>query len=284
MTTQVERSRHQLELTGRRIVAGTWGCAAITMAGSAASAAVAYDYLGEHWGLGLATGIAVDIALCVGLVGDRQLYLHGLSSTWGRALRVTTALMSLVLNSGVAFAQGRYFLAFLHAFLPVLLVVLTEYGQDVLLKFSALAREQHTTQQPPTMPVPIAEPVPQPHWPVAPPPVPTAPVPPLRPVRHERSQEQPAWTPTLVPKRSAELSPVRSPATSPDGDNELVTRVRKLIADSNGRAPGRRMVAKRLGITEHQARVALEVVGATKGPALNGAAATKPRGIGRSSR
>lgn len=137
-----ERPTATVERTGRSIVAGTWGCAVIVMVGSAASAAVAYDYLGEHWGLGLATGIAVDIALCVALVGDRRLYAHGLTSNWGRALRITTALMSLVLNAGVAFATGHYFLAFLHSFLPVLLVVLTEYGQDVLLQFTGLARAQ----------------------------------------------------------------------------------------------------------------------------------------------
>ncbi len=130
-----------LERTSRRIVIGTWGCAAIVMVASAANAALTYGALGDNRALGLATGVAVDIALCVALIGDRQLYVHGLSSNWGRVLRITAAVMSLVLNAGVAWRDGRYFAAFLHAFLPVLLVCLTEYAQDVLLKFAALARE-----------------------------------------------------------------------------------------------------------------------------------------------
>jgi hypothetical protein len=109
------------------------------MIGSAWSAAAAYDHLGDNRALGLATGIAVDIAY-VALVGDRRLYVHGLSSP-GVVVRVTAAVMSLVLNSGVAFATGRLFLRALHAFLPILLVVLTEYGQDVLLKLAALQRD-----------------------------------------------------------------------------------------------------------------------------------------------
>ena len=109
-----------LERTGRRIVAGTWGCAAITMAASAANAALTYGALGDNRALGLATGIAVDIGLCVALIGDRRLYTHGLASGWGRALRITTAVMSLVLNVGISLRDGHYFAALLHSFLPLL--------------------------------------------------------------------------------------------------------------------------------------------------------------------
>ncbi|HEY3689666.1 MAG TPA: hypothetical protein VGL46_05110 [Pseudonocardiaceae bacterium] len=132
-----------LERTSRRIVWGTWGCAAIVMVASAANAALTYGALGDNRALGLATGVAVDIGLCVALIGDRQLYVHGLSSHWGRVLRITTAAMSLILNTGIAVRDGHYFLALMHAFLPILLVVLTEYGQDVLLQFAALAQAEH---------------------------------------------------------------------------------------------------------------------------------------------
>jgi hypothetical protein len=136
-----------IERTARRIVWGTWGCAGITMAASAANAALTYGALGDNRVLGLATGVAVDIGLCVALIGDRRLYAHGLTSTWGRVLRITTAVMSLVLNTGIAVRDGHYFLALMHAFLPVLLVVLTEYGQDVLLQFTALQRAQQETDR-----------------------------------------------------------------------------------------------------------------------------------------
>jgi hypothetical protein len=55
--------------TGRWIVAGTWGCAIIVMAASAANAALTYGALGDNRILGLATGVAVDIGLCVALIG-----------------------------------------------------------------------------------------------------------------------------------------------------------------------------------------------------------------------
>jgi hypothetical protein len=161
----------QLERTGRRIVAGTWGCAAITMAASAANAALTYGALGDNRALGLATGVAVDIGLCVALIGDRQLYTHGLSSDWGRALRVTTAVMSLILNVGISIRDGHYFAALLHSFLPVLLIVLCEYGQDCLLQLTALRREQETVRQAPVAPTPDSAPLPQLHRPLAPPPV-----------------------------------------------------------------------------------------------------------------
>ena len=37
--------------------------------------------------------------------------------------------MSLVLNVGISLRDGHYFAALLHSFLPVLLIVLCEYGQ-----------------------------------------------------------------------------------------------------------------------------------------------------------
>jgi hypothetical protein len=111
------------------------------MAGSATNAFLAYGALGDNRGLGLATGLAVDIGLCVALIGDRRLYAHGLSSNWGRVLRISTAVRSLVLNTCISLRDGHYLSALMHAFLPILLVVLTEYGQDVPLKFTALAQE-----------------------------------------------------------------------------------------------------------------------------------------------
>ncbi|MBV9650058.1 MAG: hypothetical protein JO296_07965, partial [Pseudonocardiales bacterium] len=154
----VEVSR--VERTAQRIVAGTWGCAGITMAASAANAALTYGALGDNRGLGLATGVAVDIGLCVALIGDRRLYAHGLSSNWGRALRVTTAVMSLILNVGISLRDGHYFAALLHSFLPVLLIVLCEYGQDVLLQFAALRQQREAAQQAQVAPAPVAEAVP----------------------------------------------------------------------------------------------------------------------------
>jgi hypothetical protein len=117
------------------------------MAASAANAALTYEALGDNRVLGLATGLAVDIGLCVALIGDRRLYAHGLSPNWGRALRITTAVMSLILNVGISLRDGHYFAALLHSFLPVLLIVLCEYGQDILLQFTALRRQEESTDR-----------------------------------------------------------------------------------------------------------------------------------------
>jgi len=241
----VEVSR--VERTAQRIVAGTWGCAGITMAASAANAALTYGALGDNRGLGLATGVAVDIGLCVALIGDRRLYAHGLSSNWGRALRVTTAVMSLILNVGISLRDGHYFAALLHSFLPVLLIVLCEYGQDVLLQFAALRQQREAAQQAQVAPAPVAEAVPQRHRPFAPPPVAAAQVEPVPAV-------PPAPLPT-PPVHTPEPSP---PKPTPPTEDVLVTRLRRLIRDNGGHAPGRRTVAKQLGITEHQARVVLD--------------------------
>jgi hypothetical protein len=147
------------ERTAKAIVAGTWGCAGIVMAGSATNAYLAYGALGDNRALGLATGLAVDIGLCVALIGDRRLYAHGLSSNWGRALRITTAVMSLILNTAIALRDGHFLSAVMHAFLPILLVVLTEYGQDVLLKFTALGRAQDDADRLPVRPLDRTGPV-----------------------------------------------------------------------------------------------------------------------------
>jgi hypothetical protein len=42
---------------------------------------------------------------------------YGLSSNWGRALRITTAAMSLILNTGISLWDGHYFAALLDSFL-----------------------------------------------------------------------------------------------------------------------------------------------------------------------
>jgi len=263
-----EVSRQQLERTGQRIVVGTWGCAVITMAASAANAALTYGALGDNRALGLATGVAVDIGLCVALIGDRRLYAHGLSSTWGRALRVTTAVMSVILNVGISLRDGHYFAALLHSFLPVLLIVLCEYGQDCLLQLTALRREQATTapgQQ--VAPVPVADAVPQLHRPLAPPrgaPAPTTVTAPEQTTAAVMNSLAGGVAPS--PRRRPGPVRVTPPATpAQPTDDDLVTRVRKLVVDSPGRVPGRRAVAKQLGVTEHQARVALDLVGTTTG-------------------
>lgn len=255
------------ERTARAIVAGTWGCAGIVMAGSATNAFLAYGALGDNRALGLATGLAVDIGLCVALIGDRRLYAHGLSSNWGRVLRITTAVMSLILNTCIALRDGHYLSALMHAFLPILLVVLTEYGQDVLLKFTALAREKELAeaerQAQELANASAYQPVtPAVHQPISPtvrqfPAASTAP----------GEQAQPTdRTGLAVPSKPARsVSPAI--ASAPAGD--LVSRVRPLVAEGLGR----NTIAKELGVTTHQARQAIDAIKPGQRPALHAVAA-----------
>ena len=127
---------------GRIVMVGLWLDAGIVMSASAVNGGRAFVALGEPFAAGLALGVAVDVALAVALWGDRALHLAGESSPWGRVLRVTTALMSGALNCSVAVWSGHYGVAAFHAFLPLLLILLTEYAQSSTLKFGHIADRQ----------------------------------------------------------------------------------------------------------------------------------------------
>jgi len=265
------------------------------MAGSATNAVLAYGALGDNRLLGLATGLGVDIGLCVALIGDRQLHLHGLTSHWGRALRVTTLAMSLVLNVSIALREGHYLSALMHTFLPLLLVVLTEYGQDVLVKFTTLARDNTAGQRPPPAPQEPAAGTPAGIGPGLASSTATSAT--CGAGSHGGSAGAGAgaagWSPCAPGPAlsSVPATPVASvseplPAPKPfaPAGDELMARVRRLIAECPGQPPGRRAVARRLGITEHAARVVLEHLVTAGSPASNGAGRAKSPGDGRVSR
>lgn len=142
MSTRLDHAR-----TGRLVIAGVWACAAIVMVSSARNGAMSFDILGESPVAGFALGVAVDVALAVALVGDRALHLAGRSSAWGRALRVTTCLMSGALNCAVPYWLGDYGIAAFHSFLTILLVLLTEYAQDATLQFGGIADDAEAAER-----------------------------------------------------------------------------------------------------------------------------------------
>lgn len=148
-----------IERTRRSVLGLTWGCAAIVMATSAANAVLTFQALEGNRAVGLGFGVAVDLALCIGLIGDRQLHIHGESSSWARGLRLTAMAISVVLNTGASMMHGHYFLGGVLCFLPVLLWVLTEYGQDVALKFTRLADSARVKTERPAPAPPAVAPV-----------------------------------------------------------------------------------------------------------------------------
>ncbi|MBV9444573.1 MAG: hypothetical protein JO345_01535, partial [Streptosporangiaceae bacterium] len=239
---------------------------------------------------GLATGLGVDIGLCVALIGDRQLHLHGLTSHWGRALRVTTLAMSLVLNVSIALREGHYLSALMHAFLPLLLVVLTEYGQDVLVKFTTLARDNTAGQLPPAAQEPAAGSLAR----IGPGLVSSTTTTALSGAESSRGSASAAgWLPfspgpALSGVPATPVASVSEPLPAPQpfasAGDELLARVRRLMAECPGQPPGRRAVARQLGITEHAARVVLDQLVTAGSPASNGAGRAKSPGDGRVSR
>jgi hypothetical protein len=130
-----------LQRARARISRGIWITVGLTMIASAASGAYTYYVLQKSiWGiaLGLATALAVDVALWVVMTGDRQLQLLGLDSgRHGRIMRLSTAGMSIVLNCTAAVLEGQPMLVVLHAFVPLLFVGLTEYSERVSAQFAA---------------------------------------------------------------------------------------------------------------------------------------------------
>lgn len=137
----------ELERTGRLVLIGLWIDALLVMAASAWNGGRALAVLGDPFGFGILLGFAVDVGLAAALVGDRALHLAGRTEPWGRAVRVTTALMSLGLNCAVPLWLGQTGLALFHAFLPILLILLAEYAQSCTLQFQAIAAERVAAEQ-----------------------------------------------------------------------------------------------------------------------------------------
>jgi hypothetical protein len=130
-----------LHRTRNKINVGIWICAALTMMASAASGAYTFNHLKEAWGLGLGTAVAIDVALWVVLTGERQLQLLGLKSgRWGTTMRYGTAAMSIILNCTAAWLDGSPMLVILHAFVPLLLVGLSEFSNECAQKFVTAER------------------------------------------------------------------------------------------------------------------------------------------------
>lgn len=134
-----------LRFTRTKINAGIWVCAAIAMIASAISGVTTFHTLQKDgWGLasGLATALAVDVALWVVLTGDRQLQILGLQSGgWARTMRWGTAAASLVLNCTAAWIAGQPMLVAIHAIVPLIMVGLSEYSGECAARFTAALTE-----------------------------------------------------------------------------------------------------------------------------------------------
>jgi len=147
VSADLETSIRDVAHTGRIVTVAQWGVASVVMVGSAISAGVAFDHFGEHFAIGFITGVAVDFALASWLLISRRLRAAGVKTAWGPVLEWATALMTLCLNSGASFLKGHYWLAFGHAFLPVVLVFLSMAGGEAQHKLHQLMTRKQTQER-----------------------------------------------------------------------------------------------------------------------------------------
>jgi hypothetical protein len=139
-----------VERTVRDTAIAQWSVAGIVMAGSAAAGGSAFNLLGEHWGFGVVTGLAVDTALALWLRTAKRLRAAELRSPAGIVLELTAAVFTLYLNLGAAVFRGvdkhsllaHWLLGIAYVFLPVLLVLTGLAFGDVEFKLKQHGRAQ----------------------------------------------------------------------------------------------------------------------------------------------
>ncbi|TDD03119.1 hypothetical protein E1181_21320 [Saccharopolyspora terrae] len=197
----VEAEEQRLLQAGGMINLFVWLVASVVMVFSAFAGAELLAHHGVPWGLGLAGGLAVDAALVVALIGDRQLHRYGQRAPWGTGLRWATAGMSLVLNCGQSAERGDWVAAGLHAIFPVLLIVLTEASQGYQIAFSRAVSEAKAKREY-QQPVPSTEPAPVPVAGTCP--VPSSGTRAAAPTRTRRSTTRPSTTRSGASLRSAQ--------------------------------------------------------------------------------
>lgn len=153
-TTEVAVTARDVESAGRITTVAQWGVAVVVMAGSMAAGGVTFHYLHEAAALGVVTAFAVDLALAAWLLISRRLRAVGVSSRWGVALELTTAVMTLFLNVGAAlFREGispglaRALLAVAHGFLPVMLMLVTLAGGEAQSQLLRVRRAREASER-----------------------------------------------------------------------------------------------------------------------------------------
>lgn len=219
-----------LKAAGRAINGLVWMVASVVMVFSAITGAELLAAHGVDKRLGLAGGLAVDAALVVALIGDRQLHRYGQTAPWGTALRWVTALFSLVLNCGQSVSNGDWGAAGLHAIFPVLLIVLTEASQGYQLAFGKAVLQAQTANGYRTSSVPSTHPAPVPASATArPKPADTSEA---KPHGRSGSRENAGGAPGTKPRAKA--------ITSAGWDDDVWTRAWHLVERyqrEHGRAP-----------------------------------------------
>lgn len=141
-TKDLETSIGDVVRTGQIVTTAQWSVAAVVMTGSAISAGTAFGHFHEPFYMGFIIGLAVDAALASWLLISRKLRATGVKTAWGPALEAITAVMTLCLNSGASMLDKNYALAGAHAFLPIVLFVLSMAGGEAQHKLHGLLKQK----------------------------------------------------------------------------------------------------------------------------------------------
>lgn len=299
---------------------GLWGARSLalvlvlallfTMVNVATFAAAGHPVDSFQWWIAWLLDPMASITMGTAIVFEGLLAGYGRKVGWLTATKWYAGLCTWAMNIWVSVTSGSLAGVLLHSVAPGLVLLLAEAAPRVRQHMAEIVDELR--QDPPgqsvklpgtahTVDLPAAtyrrvEPA-RPSW--TPPPPPWQPEPAdTAPVRVPSAALSAAVDPALVvdqkPATAASVAPPereeasRVPAdASPGsaGDDDLIERVRQLVTESTaaGRPMGRRALAKQLEASEHRVRVALELVGATTGPVLNGdGARSKPPASGRS--
>ncbi|HEY2763902.1 MAG TPA: hypothetical protein VGJ13_07790 [Pseudonocardiaceae bacterium] len=142
----LETSISDVVRTGQIVTTAQWIVASVVMGGSALSAGYAFGHFHEPFYMGFIIGLAVDTALASWLLISRKLRATGVKTAWGPVLEGITALMTLCLNSGSSMLDGNYALAGAHAFLPVVLFVLSMAGGEAQHKLHDLLKKKEAAE------------------------------------------------------------------------------------------------------------------------------------------
>lgn len=298
--------RHGVQVLAAVLVAAL----VFTMVNVQQFAAQGHPTYGVQWWIAWLLDPMASLTMAAAIVFEGLLADYGKPKVrWLTATKWYAGVATWGMNVWASAAAGSLAGVWLHSVAPGLVLGLAEAAPRVRRHMAEIIAELEAKPEPvhavtpltDGLPAPGAAPWPQLHRPlvspagtarrvgeaaaatpqprIAPPLSPPA-TPPLvapapRPVTVKAS---PTLTTRDTPEPSAGSG---TPAPPGDGD-DLVARVRALLAEADGRAPGRRAVAKALGVTEHQARGALDLVAAATGPALNGAGGkSKPATSGR---
>lgn len=133
-----------LERTRRRINTAVWGIAAGVMIYGAINVTGLLIDHGVWAHVAWLLSVMIDLAMCVGLMGDRVLHQYGRQDPWVTALRWATAVMTLILNTARPALAHDWVGVGIHTAGPVLLLLVAEAAGSFQRQLTAIIQDLET--------------------------------------------------------------------------------------------------------------------------------------------